>query len=71
MVDEFETIASAHHLGQKLRKRSRWAQLVAMVFVQLSGRASANVRAILYPESVQFCTPTRMLLQNPAPLAVE
>ena len=33
-------IASLHHQGQRLRKTSRWAQFVAMVFAQLSGRQS-------------------------------
>lgn len=37
---EFEAIASLHHQGQRLRKTSRWAQCVAMVFAQLSGRQS-------------------------------
>jgi hypothetical protein len=33
---EFETIASTHHEGQKLRKTSRWSQFVALAFAQLS-----------------------------------
>ena len=47
---EFEALANQHHSGQKLRKMSRWSQLVAMGMGQLSGRSSlrdivANVSA--------------------------
>ena len=37
---EFETLAKAHHKGQKLRKMNRWSQLVALALGQLSQRIS-------------------------------
>lgn len=37
---EFETLAKEHHVGQRLRKISRWSQFVAMATAQLSGRQS-------------------------------
>lgn len=37
---DFETLATQHHTGQKLRKTSRWAQFVALTLGQLSGRQS-------------------------------
>ncbi len=37
---EFESLAKAHHCGQKLRKMSRWSQFVALCMAQLSGRSS-------------------------------
>ena len=37
---EFESLAKSHHLGQKLRKMTRWGQFVAMMMAQLSGRTS-------------------------------
>jgi hypothetical protein len=36
----FENLAKSHHLGQKLRKMSRWSQFVAMATAQLSGHCS-------------------------------
>lgn len=37
---EFESLASRHHSGQKLRSASRWDQFVGMLMSQLSGRQS-------------------------------
>ena len=37
---EFESLANQHHQGGALRTTSRWSQLVAMAFGQLSGRQS-------------------------------
>ena len=37
---EFECLATQHHVGQKLRKTSRWSQFVALTLGQLSGRQS-------------------------------
>lgn len=37
---EFESLARKHHAGQKFRTFSRWAQFVAMLTAQLSGRKS-------------------------------
>ena len=37
---EFETLASQHHEGRRLRKMTRWSQFVAMALAQLSGRNS-------------------------------
>lgn len=37
---EFETLATQHHEGRKLRKMTRWSQFVAMTLAQLSGRSS-------------------------------
>ncbi len=37
---EFERLAKQHHVGQKLRKTSRWSQFVALTLGQLSGRHS-------------------------------
>jgi putative transposase len=37
---EFETLARAHHRGQRLRRFSRWGQWVAMLTAQLTRRAS-------------------------------
>jgi len=37
---EFESLASRHHQGQKLRKMSRWSQYVALCLAQVSGRSS-------------------------------
>ena len=37
---EFETLAKQHHSGRSFRKNSRWAQLVAMMMGQISGRNS-------------------------------
>lgn len=37
---EFETAAHQHHVGQKLRKASRWDQFVGLLMSQLSGRQS-------------------------------
>lgn len=37
---EFEQVAKHHHVGQKFRKTSRWAQFIALAFGQLSGRQS-------------------------------
>jgi len=31
---EFETLANQHHEGRKLRKMTRWSQLVAMALAQ-------------------------------------
>jgi putative transposase len=36
---EFETLATQHHEGRKLRKMTRWSQFVAMTLAQLSGRS--------------------------------
>lgn len=37
---EFESLANAHHEGQKLRKINRWSQFVALALGQLSQRIS-------------------------------
>lgn len=37
---EFEKLASKHHVGQKLRKASRWDQFIAMLMSQFGGRMS-------------------------------
>ena len=37
---EFESLASEHHSGQKLRSATRWDQFVGMSMSQLSGRQS-------------------------------
>ena len=37
---EFETLAKQHHSGRAFRKNSRWAQFVAMMMGQVSGRNS-------------------------------
>ena len=37
---EFESLASQHHEGRKLRKISRWLQFMSLSLAQLSGRAS-------------------------------
>jgi hypothetical protein len=37
---EFESLAKAHHEGQKLRKMNRWSQFVALTLGQLSQRIS-------------------------------
>ena len=37
---EFEKLATAHHVGQRLRKISRWDQFVGLFQAQLSGRQS-------------------------------
>ena len=37
---EFESLAKSHHVGQKLRKTSRWSQFIALTLGQLSGRCS-------------------------------
>lgn len=37
---EFERLANTHHLGQRLRKISRWDQFVSLLMAQLSGRQS-------------------------------
>ena len=37
---EFQPLAKEHHLGQKLRKISRWDQFVALMMAQLTGRQS-------------------------------
>ena len=37
---EFEVLAKKHHVGRKLRKMTRWSQLVAMMLGQLTGRLS-------------------------------
>ncbi len=37
---EFERLASTHHVGQKLRKASRWDQFVGLLMSQLSSRQS-------------------------------
>lgn len=47
---EFERLASVHHVGQRLRKISRWDQFVSLFMAQLSGRQSlrdmeANINA--------------------------
>lgn len=47
---EFEKLASQHHVGQRLRKISRWDQFVALLMSQLNGRQSlrdieANINA--------------------------
>ena len=36
----FEKLAKQHHVGQKLRKTSRWDQFIGMAMSQLSGRQS-------------------------------
>lgn len=46
---EFESLARAHHIGQKFRSFNRWSQFLAMMVAQLSGRKSlrdlaANLR---------------------------
>jgi putative transposase len=35
---EFDGLAKAHHVGQRLRKTSRWDQFVSLLMAQLSGR---------------------------------
>lgn len=47
---EFESLAKAHHKGQKLRSVARWDQFIGMAMSQLSGRQSlrdieANLKA--------------------------
>ena len=47
---EFESLAKAHHVGQKFRSFNRWSQFLAMMVAQLSGRKSlrdlaANLQA--------------------------
>jgi hypothetical protein len=47
---EFESLAKAHHVGQKFRSFNRWSQFLAMMIAQLSGRKSlrdlaANLQA--------------------------
>ena len=37
---EFESLARAHHSGQKLRKLTRWSQFVSLGLAQLAGRVS-------------------------------
>jgi hypothetical protein len=37
---EFEQLANAHHVGQRLRKISRWDQFLSLFMAQLSGRQS-------------------------------
>jgi hypothetical protein len=37
---EFQRLANQHHIGQALRKISRWDQFVALLMAQLSGRQS-------------------------------
>lgn len=37
---EFESLAKKYHVGRKLRKMTRWSQLVAMMLGQLTGRLS-------------------------------
>lgn len=37
---DFESLAKAHHEGQKLRKMNRWSQFVALMLGQLSQRIS-------------------------------
>lgn len=37
---EFQSLAKEHHVGQKLRKTSRWDQFTALFMAQLSGRQS-------------------------------
>lgn len=37
---EFESLAQQHHVGQKLRKMSRWSQYVAFCLAQVAGRSS-------------------------------
>ena len=37
---EFESLAKAHHTGQKFRSLNRWSQFLAMITAQLSGRKS-------------------------------
>jgi len=37
---EFESLARAHHQGQKLRSATRWDQFIGMAMAQLSGRQS-------------------------------
>ena len=59
---EFDSVASVHHRGQKLRKTSRWAQFVALIFAQLSGRQSlrdieSNLQAQRHYSYHLGCTP--------------
>ncbi len=47
---EFQKLANQHHVGQRLRKISRWDQFLALTMAQLSGRQSlrdieANINA--------------------------
>ena len=47
---EFETLASRHHVGRKLRRMTRWSQFLALATAQLTGRSSlrdvvANLKA--------------------------
>lgn len=37
---EFESLAQAHHVGQRFRSFNRWSQFLAMLVGQLSGRRS-------------------------------
>jgi putative transposase len=37
---QFQTLARKHHVGQKFRSFSRWAQFVALLTAQLTGRSS-------------------------------
>jgi putative transposase len=37
---EFEAAAKTHHVGQRLRKASRWDQFIGMLMSQLTGRQS-------------------------------
>ena len=37
---EFETLATRHHEGRRLRKMTRWSQFVSMALAQLAGRSS-------------------------------
>lgn len=37
---EFERLANGHHVGQRLRKITRWDQFVSLIMAQFSGRQS-------------------------------
>jgi hypothetical protein len=37
---DFESLAQSHHVGQKLRKTSRWSQFIALALGQLASRCS-------------------------------
>ena len=37
---EFKRLANTHHVGQQLRKITRWEQFVSLIMAQFSGRQS-------------------------------
>lgn len=52
---EFESLAKAHHVGQKFRSFNRWSQFLAMMVAQLSGRKSLrDLAANLHAQGRRF-----------------